>query len=155
MEFNPYIIHISVSSLIISTFAKRSVLRWCGAIGWFAGLISNFDFFNLLPYVILSLICSGVLLVIRWIIAKERFTSFKLIWNEGFKRVLLLLSIVVGFISAGYMADEQPNDSFSLVLVGILFVPLLMYAAVYCAGTITVLLTRWIAAGFKSNSSSD
>ena len=155
MDYNPYIIHIILSSLIISTFAKRSALRWCGAIGWIAGLISNMDFINLLPYVILSLIFSAVLLVMRWIIGKKRYTSIRLIWNEGLKRVLLLLSIVIGLISAAYMPQTQPNDSFSLVLAGLLFVPLSIYVGIYCAGVIIVHLTRWIVAGFKSSTSSD
>lgn len=154
MDYDFYFIHISLSSLIIWIFAKRSVLRWCSGIGWFVGLASRVDIF-IAYYLIVSAVAAIFLLVIRWIITKKDFPRIRLVWNEGLKRILLLISIVIGFISAGHMAHNQPDDSFSLVLVGIFLTSLSIYAGVYCAGVIIVNLTRWIVAGFKSSSSND
>jgi hypothetical protein len=154
MDYDPYFIHISLSSLTIWIFTKRSALRWGSGIGWFAGLASRVDIF-IAYYLIVSAVGASVLLVIRWVIAKKSYTSIRLIWNEGLKRVLLLLSIVAGFISAFYMSAENSKYSFSLFLTGALFTPLSIYAGVYCAGVVIIHLTRWIAAGFKSSNSNN
>jgi hypothetical protein len=64
---------IILPSLTIWIFTKRSVLRWCGGLGWGAGLIVGIPIFAF--YLIGSAMCAGVLLSIRWFIAKSKATE--------------------------------------------------------------------------------
>ena len=145
---------IILPALTIWIFTKRSVLRWCGGLGWGAGLIVGIPIF---PFYLIRFrdVCRGSLvnsLVYRQIQSHGGHTMmFKPPnWREELSRGLIVVSIVAGFIVAciASVNSENPIEGFFVALV---IAPFGIFIIVGFTGWLIVETTRWIAKGFKSD----